>query len=71
MKQINKPTEIFEVILSRAQVEYIRDFTQNSVLGEESSKQTTIRQGLFIGASRMLGTKMNDDGTISRFFEKL
>jgi hypothetical protein len=64
----HKPKE-FEVTLSLAEVEYIRNFTQN-YLGEDPSteypEELKIRLGLFVGASRLLGYDISDDGTCIR-----
>jgi hypothetical protein len=66
----HKPQE-FEVTLSLAEVEYIRAFTQNyNCMNEDPSNEDAedrkIRLSLFVGASRLLGYNMNDDGTSIR-----
>lgn len=64
MKIIEEPKQTFTVELTRGDVEFIRDLTQNP-LDEHDYKHHT-RLSLFVGCSRLLGYSMNDDGSINR-----
>jgi hypothetical protein len=57
-----KPKE-FEAVLTEEAVKYIRWFTQNPPDRGETDVEETIRLSLFVGASRLLGYQVNDDGT--------
>ena len=68
MKLVPAEVNKFTVELTKEQVKYIKEFTQNSLVSpeEENKEEREIRLSLFVGASRILGVDMNDDGTINR-----
>jgi hypothetical protein len=53
----------FQVELSRQELEFIREMCQNPLEDEPPTHKAT-RLNLFVGASRILGFNMNDDGSI-------
>lgn len=68
MREIDTPKEEFNVVISRKEAEYLRELTQNSVCEPylEDASETALRLSIFVGASRLLGYNMNDNGTINR-----
>lgn len=62
MKPLNIVPDTFKVELTRQEVEYIRNITQNSTKPEDED----MRLRLFVGASRLLGYDMDDQGIIKR-----
>jgi hypothetical protein len=67
MKQIIEEPTTFKVELTLEEVEYIRAITQNYIGDpDEDYDESKIRLGLFVGASRLLGFNMNDNGEIIR-----
>lgn len=58
-----KTTAVVE--LNMKEIELIRDLTQNSI-SPETNEQANIRKQLFVGASRILGYNMDEDGNIAR-----
>ena len=67
MKEIVQPKTTFVVELTLEEVNMIRGLTQNHPEDcLESSAENMVRMSLFVGASRLLGYDMNDDGTIKR-----
>jgi hypothetical protein len=67
MKEILQPKTTFVVELTLDQVTRIRGLTQNYPEGcFESSNESKVIMSLFVGASRLLGYDMSDDGTIKR-----
>jgi hypothetical protein len=72
MKEIKTPQTVFNVELTKKEIEYIRDITQNyygEKLEDEYPLEKTLRVSLFVGASRILGYNINDDGTLNRTSE--
>jgi hypothetical protein len=65
MHLIPNQSPTFQVEMSRQELEFIRAICQNP-LGDELPADKDIRQKLFVGASRILGWDMNDDGSINR-----
>ena len=65
MKEIKEEKTTIKVELTISEVELIKDLTQNA-LKKETKEQAKIRLSLFVGASRILGFDMADDGSIKR-----
>jgi hypothetical protein len=65
MQLIPNQLPTFQVEISQHELEYIRGMCQNP-LGDEYPEDKDIRLNLFVGASRILGYDMNDDGSINR-----
>ena len=69
MKPLTKEQYEFEVILTKNELIFIRDLTQN-YLGldpdDEPFLEHKTRLSLFVGASRLLGYNMDDNGSIIR-----
>ena len=69
MKLLVREQEEFEVALTKNELIYIRNLTQN-YLGENPDDEypldKTTRLSLFVGASRLLGYNIDDDGSIIR-----
>jgi hypothetical protein len=55
----------FQVEMSRQELEFIRGMCQNPLEDEHPTDKAT-RLKLFVGASRILGWNVNDDGSINR-----
>jgi hypothetical protein len=55
----------FQVEMTKQELEFIKAICQNP-MGDESPTDKDIRKNLFVGASRILGYDMNDDGSINR-----
>jgi hypothetical protein len=68
MQLIPNQPSTFQVEMSRQELEFIREICQNP-LGDEYPTDKDIRLKLFVGASRILGYAMNDDGSINRSME--
>jgi hypothetical protein len=68
MHLIPNQSPTFQVEMSRQELEFIRAICQNP-LGDELPSDKDIRQKLFVGASRILGWDINDDGSINRKYE--
>jgi hypothetical protein len=68
MHLITNQPSTFQVELSRQELEFIRAVCQNP-LGNDPWEDITIRLKLFVGASRILGYNMNDDGSINSSME--
>ena len=68
MKLVPKEETTFTVELTKDQVKYIRGLTQNSLVSpeDENGIERDLRLSLFVGASRILGIDMNDDGSIDK-----
>lgn len=69
MKEIETKKTVFQVELTRAEIEYIVAMTQNYCgpdIRSEHPKEMEIRRELFIGAAKILGIPINDDGSINR-----
>lgn len=62
MKPLDTVPDTFKVELTRQEVEYIREITQNPMNTEDQD----VCLGLFVGASRLLGYDMDDLGMIKR-----
>jgi|GEM_PF-3655252 len=56
----------FTVELTKDEITLIREITQNALNINEDENQSKTRLSLFIGASKILGFDMNDDGSINR-----
>ena len=65
MREIDNPNKIFTVELTLAEATLIRELTQNSH-EHWTVDQSKTALSLFVGASRLLGYRMNDNGTIIR-----
>jgi hypothetical protein len=68
MQLIPNQSPTFQVEMSRQELEFIREICQNP-LGAELPTDKDIRLKLFVGASRILGWNMNDDGSVNRKYE--
>jgi hypothetical protein len=68
MQLIPNTSPTFQVEMSRQELEFIREICQNPI-GDEFPEDKEIRLKLFVGASRILGWDMNDDGIINRKYE--
>jgi len=68
MKLLPKEETTFNVELTKEEIMYIRSITQNSMVNpdEEDEGRKKLRLSLFVGASRILGFDVNDDGTTNR-----
>jgi hypothetical protein len=68
MREITQPKTSFIVELTKEELEYIRNLSQNYQGNpeNESNIEKKIRMNLFVGSSRLLGFDMNDDGSIKR-----
>lgn len=62
MKPLDTVPDKFKVELTRQEVEYIREITQNPMNIEDQD----VCLGLFVGASRLLGYDIDDLGRIKR-----
>lgn len=65
MQLIPNQTPTFQVEMTKQELEFIQAICQNP-MGDESPTDKDIRKNLFVGASRILGYDMNDDGSINR-----
>jgi hypothetical protein len=70
MHLISNQSPTFQVEMSRQELEFIREMCQN-YLGQgtpedEHPTDKATRLKLFVGASRILGWNVNDDGSINR-----
>jgi hypothetical protein len=65
MQLIPNQTPTFQVELSLQELEFIRAMCQNHI-EDDSQENNEMRLKLFVGASRILGYDMNDDGSINR-----
>ena len=65
MHLIPNQSPIFQVEISRQELEFIREMCQNPLEDEPPTNKTT-RLKLFVSASRILGWNVNDDGSINR-----
>ena len=65
MKHITPEVTTYTVELTKAEVKFIRDLTQN-YHPETDSVQAALFKELFVGMSRILGYDMADDGAIKR-----
>ncbi len=63
MKIIEEPRKTFTVELTREDVEFLRDVTQEL---PEPDYQYHTRMGIFVCCSRLLGYDMNDDGSLNK-----
>lgn len=65
MQLIPNQSTTYQVEMSRQELEFIREMCQNPLEDEPTTHKAT-RLKLFVGASRILGFNMNDDGSIKR-----
>jgi hypothetical protein len=65
MHLVPNQSPTFHVEISRQELEFIREICQNP-LRDESPADSDIRRKLFVGASRILGWDINDDGSVNR-----
>ena len=65
MKHIIPEVTTYTVELTKAEVELIRDLTQNCD-PQNAAERAELYKELFVGMSRILGYDMADDGTIKR-----
>jgi hypothetical protein len=65
MHLIPNQSSTFQVEMSRQELEFIREMCQNPLEDEPPAHKAT-RLKLFVGASRILGWNINDDGSINR-----
>ncbi len=66
MKIIPDDTIKITVELNKEELTWLRDATQNEIAPGEPEHKTAIRLSFYVMASRALGYKMNDDGSVSR-----
>ena len=67
MKHLPKEETTFVVELTKDEIILIRDLTQNYILSQdindETQTQAKTRASLFVGASRLLGYNITDNGS--------
>lgn len=68
MKEVITPKEEFTVAITRRELHYLRELTQNPFVipDDEDPTEKQLRLSIFVGASRLLGYSVNDDGSINR-----
>jgi len=69
MELVPQEQTVFTVNLHKAELEYIVEMTQNYCGPNpetETEKEKAQRMKLFVGANRVLGRQINDDGSMIR-----